>query len=219
MHKYDEYKVSRTSWGIGVLGSIFVKLTASDGTVGYATGFGGPPACWLIEEHYRRFIVGKDPRDTNMIWDQMFRASMFYGRKGECREADLVAGRTSLFHIEELSGIEANRNAGLPLAAISVVDLAIWDLLGKIRKEPIYKMIGGRTKKDIPLYLTGPKPEVAQKLGFWGGKVPLPHGPPDGHKGMKANVEFLKAHREKVGPDFPIMVDCYMSLDVVSLLF
>ena len=106
---------------------------------------------------------------------------------------------------------------GLPLAAISVVDLAIWDLIGKIRKEPIYKMIGGRTKKDIPLYLTGPKPEVAQKLGFWGGKVPLPHGPSDGHVGMKQNVEFLKAHREKVGPDFPIMVDCYMSLDVVSL--
>lgn len=83
MHKYPEYKVSRTSWGIGVLGSIFVKLTASDGTVGYATGFGGPPACWLIEEHYRRFIIGQDPRDTNKIWDQMFRASMFYGRKGE----------------------------------------------------------------------------------------------------------------------------------------
>jgi len=87
MHKYEEYKVSRTSWGIGVLGSIFVKLTASDGTVGYATGFGGPPACWLIEEHYRRFIVGQDPRDTNKIWDQMFRASMFYGRKGEFSRA------------------------------------------------------------------------------------------------------------------------------------
>jgi hypothetical protein len=97
------------------------------------------------------------------------------------------------------------------------VDLAIWDLIGKIRKEPIYKMIGGRTKKDIPLYLTGPKPEIAQKLGFWGGKVPLPHGPSDGHIGLKENVEFLKAHREKVGPDFPIMVDCYMSLDVVSV--
>ena len=104
------------------------------------------------------------------------------------------------------------------MAAISVVDLAIWDLIGKIRKEPIYKMIGGRTKKDIPLYLTGPKPEVAQKLGFWGGKVPLPHGPSDGHIGLKQNVEFLKGHREKVGPDFPIMVDCYMSLDVVCLL-
>ena len=83
MHKYPEYRHSRTSWGIGVLGSIFVKLTASDGTIGYATGFGGPPACWLIEEHFKRFVIGQDPRDYNKIWDQVFRASMFYGRKGE----------------------------------------------------------------------------------------------------------------------------------------
>ncbi|GMK57846.1 hypothetical protein CspeluHIS016_0406800 [Cutaneotrichosporon spelunceum] len=184
MHKYDEYRSSRTSWGIGVLGSIFVKLTASDGTVGYATGFGGPPACWLIEEHYKRFIIGQDPRDTNKMWDMMFRASMFYGRKG------------------------------LPLAAISVVDLALWDLIGKVRGEPIYKMIGGRTKKDIPLYLTGPKPAVAKKLGFWGAKVPLPHGPPDGPEGIRKNVAYLKAAKESVGADYPVMVDCYMSLDV-----
>jgi L-rhamnonate dehydratase len=83
MHKYDEWRASRTVWGIGVLGSIFVKLTASDGTVGYATGFGGPPACWLIEEHFKRFVIGQDPRDTNKIWDMMWRASIFYGRKGE----------------------------------------------------------------------------------------------------------------------------------------
>lgn len=36
----------------------------------------------LIEEHLSRFVVDSDPRDTNRIWDQMFRASMFYGRKG-----------------------------------------------------------------------------------------------------------------------------------------
>lgn len=52
-----------------------MKLTASDGTVGYATGFGGPPACWLIENHFKRFVEGQDPRDTNLIWDQMFKAS------------------------------------------------------------------------------------------------------------------------------------------------
>ncbi|KAL7422337.1 hypothetical protein Q5752_002983 [Cryptotrichosporon argae] len=184
MHKYDEYRRSRTSWGIGVLGSILVKLHASDGTVGYATGFGGPPACWLIEEHFARFIIGQDPRDTNKIWDMMFRASMFYGRKG------------------------------LPLAALSVVDLALWDLVGKIRGEPIYKMIGGRTKRDIPLYLTGPRPDVAKKLGFWGSKVALPHGPPDGVDGIRRNVKYLKECKDAVGPDYPIQVDCYMSLDV-----
>ncbi|KAK8869491.1 hypothetical protein IAR55_000056 [Kwoniella newhampshirensis] len=184
MHQYPEYKVSRTSWGIGVLGSIFVKLTASDGSVGYATGFGGPPALYLIEEHFKRFVVGQDPRDTNKIWDQMFRASMFYGRKG------------------------------ITLAAISAVDLAIWDLLGKIRDEPIYKMIGGRTKKDIPLYLTGPRPEIAKELGFWGAKVALPHGPPDGHEGIRKNVAYLKQCKEAVGEDYPVQVDCYMSLNV-----
>lgn len=184
MSAYKEYKASRTTWGIGVLGSILVEVEDERGHVGFATGFGGPPACWLIDQHFRRFVVGADPRDTNRIWDQLFRASMFYGRKG------------------------------LPLAAISVVDLAIWDLLGKMRGEPVYKLIGGRTKDDIQFYCTGPRPEAAKAMGFWGGKVPLPHGPGDGEAGIRANHAFLAAHRAKIGPDFPLMVDCYMALDV-----
>jgi L-rhamnonate dehydratase len=75
-------------------------------------------------------------------------------------------------------------------------------------------MIGGRTKKDIPLYLTGPRPEVAKQLGFWGSKVALPHGPPDGLEGIRKNVEYLRQCKEAVGPDYPVQVDCYMSLDV-----
>lgn len=184
MSGYAEYKASRTTWGIGVLGSIFVEIEDDRGNVGFATGFGGVPACFLIEAHFRRFLIGADPRDTNRIWDQMFRASMFYGRKG------------------------------LTLAAISVVDLALWDLIGKIRQEPVYKMIGGETKSDIAFYCTGPRPEACKAMGFWGGKVPLPYGPSDGLKGVKANYDFLAAHRAAVGPDFPLMVDCYMSLDV-----
>lgn len=39
--RWEEYRKSRTSWGINVLGSFFVEIEASDGTVGYATGFGG----------------------------------------------------------------------------------------------------------------------------------------------------------------------------------
>ena len=184
MSGYAQYKASRTTWGIGVLGSIVVEIEDDRGNVGFATGFGGIPACFLIEAHFRRFLIDADPRDTNRIWDQMFRGSMFYGRKG------------------------------LPLAAISVVDLALWDLLGKIRQEPVYKMIGGETKPDIAFYCTGPRPEAMKALGFMGGKVPLPYGPADGPSGVRANRDFLAAHRAAVGPDFPLMVDCYMSLDV-----
>ena len=184
MSKYPEYKASRTSWGIGVLGSIVVEIELENGIVGVATGLGGEAACFLIERHFRRFLVGQDPRDIAKIWDQMYRASMPYGRKG------------------------------LPLAAISVVDIALWDLLGLLREEPVYKLIGGATRDTLDVYQTSSRPDLAQKAGFMGGKVPLPHGPADGPAGLKKNVEFLAAHRDSVGPDFPLMVDCYMSLDV-----
>ncbi|KAL9092555.1 MAG: hypothetical protein Q9165_004359 [Trypethelium subeluteriae] len=114
----------------------------------------------------------------------MYRASMFYGRKG------------------------------LPVAVISVIDLAIWDLLGKIRNEPVYKMIGGATRERLSFYCTGPEPAAAKAMGFFGAKVPLPYGPGEGNDGMLKNVDFLRKHRESVGPDFPLMVDCYMSLNV-----
>lgn len=58
MSGYEEYRKSRTSWGINVLGSFCVELEATDGTKGFATGFGGPPACWLVHEHFERFLIG-----------------------------------------------------------------------------------------------------------------------------------------------------------------
>lgn len=184
MSKYPEYKQSRTSWGIGVLGSVVVEIETAGGLVGVATGLGGAAACFLVERHFRRFLLGADPRDIARIWDQMFRASLPYGRKG------------------------------LALAALSVVDLALWDLLGLLRDEPVYKLIGGATREAIAVYQTGSRADAAQALGFFGAKVPLPHGPADGPAGLRANVEFLRGHREAVGPDYPLMVDCYMALDV-----
>lgn len=184
MSRYPDYRASRTSWGIGVLGSVVVEIETNDGVVGVSTGLGGEPACFLIERHFRRFLVGSDPHDVARMWDQMFRASLPYGRKG------------------------------LPIAAISAVDLALWDVLGRLREEPVYQMIGGATREYLDVYQTGSRPDISKQLGFIGGKVPLPHGPADGPRGLKANVEFLAAHRERVGADFRLMVDCYMSLDV-----
>ena len=104
---------------------------------------------------------------------------------------------------------------GLPVAVISVIDLALWDLQGKIRNEPVYKLIGGATREKLDFYCTGPEPMSAKEMGFWGAKVPLLYCPEEGHVGLKKNVEFLRKHRESVGPDFPIIVDCYMSMNVL----
>ena len=184
MSAYSEYKTKRTSWGIDVLGSIIVELVAEDGTIGVATGTGGFPAAWLILNHFSRFLVEQDARNINLIWDQMYRASMPYGRKG------------------------------ITLMAISAIDLALWDLVGKVRNEPVYNLIGGISGDEISFYCTGPKAGPIKEMGFWGAKVPLPYGPADRKEGLIKNVEFLSSQREAVGPGFPLMVDCYMSLNV-----
>ncbi len=184
MHAYPAYRAKRSSWGINVLGSLVVEIEAADGTIGVAAGSGGMPAAWLIRHHFDRFLRGQDARNTNQIWDQLFRASLPYGRKG------------------------------LTIFAISAVDLALWDLLGKVRGEPVYHMIGGRSRDEINFYCTSPHAEAVKALGFFGAKVPLPEGPYDGEAGLRRNVAYLAAQRAAIGPDYPLMVDCYMSLDV-----
>nr|MBA3441059.1 L-rhamnonate dehydratase [Pyrinomonadaceae bacterium] len=108
MSVYEQYRASRTSWGIGVLGTVVVEAELSDGTIGIGVSVGGEPACYIVEKHLSRFVEGQDPRNVELMWDQMWRATLPYGRKG------------------------------LAIQAISAVDLAIWDCLGKLRGEPIY---------------------------------------------------------------------------------
>jgi L-rhamnonate dehydratase len=184
MSGYAKYREKRSSWGIGVVGAIVVEIETEDGTVGVATGSGGAPAAWLIKHHFSRFVVGEDARNINRIWDELYRASLPYGRKG------------------------------LTIMAISAVDLALWDLVGKVRGEPVYHLIGGLSRDEITLYCTTPEPVAIKNLGFWGAKVPLPHSHFDGEGGFRKNLEFLAQHRKAVGPDYPLMVDCYMSLTV-----
>jgi L-rhamnonate dehydratase len=184
MSGHPKYREKRSSWGIGVLGTLVVEIESADGTIGVAAGSGGVPAAWLIRHHFSRFLLGQDARNTNLIWDQLYHSSLPYGRKG------------------------------LPIMAISAVDLALWDLNGKVRGEPVYNLIGGRARDDISFYCTGPDAAAIQDMGFWGAKVPLPEGPHDGEEGLKRNVAFLAAQRSKIGWDFPLMVDCYMSLNV-----
>ena len=181
---FQDAKTSRKSWGIDALGSVIVEVQLANGVVGVGMSIGGPPACYIVEEHLSRFVEGQDCNNIELIWDQMYRGSLNYGRKG------------------------------LTLQAISAVDLALWDALGKSRNEPVYNLLGGKTKERLPMYATSTRPDLSQKLGFTGGKMPLPYGPADGDAGMRANIEQIKKVRQAVGPDFPLMIDCYMALTV-----
>src|SRR5204862_4259179 len=91
---------------------------------------------------------------------------------------------------------------------------AIWDWLGKLRGEPIYPLIGGKTKARLPIDATTSRVDIAKDFGFQGAKIPCRYGPGDGIEGMKKNIAVMAEAREQVGPDFPLRLDCYMALTV-----
>ncbi|MBP2316648.1 L-rhamnonate dehydratase [Azospirillum soli] len=184
MSKYPEYRQSRQTFGLNVLGTLVVEVEASDGTIGFAVTTGGEIGAWIVEKHLSRFVEGQRVTDIEKIWDQMFNGSLFYGRKG------------------------------IVLNAISGVDLALWDLLGKVRGEPVYQLLGGPVRDELQFYATGARPDLAKQMGFIGGKLPLHHGPAEGEEGLRKNLALLADMRERVGDDFWLMYDCWMSLDL-----
>ncbi len=184
MSRYPQYRQSRRSFGINVLGTLVVEIEAADGTIGFAVTTGGEPAAYIVEHHLSRFLEGRDPSALEMIWDQMYFATQYYGRKG------------------------------LVVNAISGVDLALWDLLGRLRGEPVYQLLGGKVRDELLFYATGSRPDLAKSMGFIGGKLPLHHGPSEGEEGLRRNLDALGEMRSRVGGDFWLMLDCWMSLDL-----
>ncbi|AET91362.1 mandelate racemase/muconate lactonizing protein [Burkholderia sp. YI23] len=184
MARYPEYRKSRQSFGLNVLGSLVVEIEASDGTVGFAVTTGGEIGAFIVEKHLARFLEGQRVTDIEKMWDQMYNATLYYGRKG------------------------------IVLNAISGVDLALWDLLAKVRKEPVFHLLGGPVRDELQFYATGARPDLAKDMGFIGGKMPLQHGPAEGEEGLAKNIAKLADMRAKVGGDFWLMFDCWMSLDL-----
>ena len=184
MAKYPAYRSSRQAFGLNVLGTLVVEIEADNGAVGFAVTTGGEPGAWIVEKHLARFLEGSKVTEIERIWDQMYLSTLFYGRKG------------------------------LVLNVISCIDLALWDLLGRLRQEPVYQLLGGPVRNELVFYATGARPDLAKQLGFIGGKMPLHHGPAEGEDGLKKNVALLADMRSKTSEDFWLMYDCWMSLDL-----
>jgi L-rhamnonate dehydratase len=62
--------------------SVVVEIEQDDGLVGVGVSTGGEAACFLIENHLAMFVEGQNVRNISLCWEQMWRASIHYGRKG-----------------------------------------------------------------------------------------------------------------------------------------
>jgi L-rhamnonate dehydratase len=114
---------------------------------------------------------------------------------------------------------------GMPMMALSVVDCALWDLKGRYFNAPVYQLLGGPTRTQIPAYASALgyslDPELVQeraqeivKAGYQAMKWFFRDGPTDGVAGIARNLRLVRTLRESVGPAVDIMLDCWMSWDV-----
>jgi L-rhamnonate dehydratase len=121
----------------------------------------------------------------------------------------------------------SNRHArrGHFLMAISAVDNALWDLRGRYFKTPVYRLLGGPTRKSIEAYasclgysveLDKAQARAAQikSDGYRYQKWFLAYGPGDGPEGLRKNVDLVRVLREAVGDDVELMFDVYSGWDL-----
>jgi L-alanine-DL-glutamate epimerase-like enolase superfamily enzyme len=114
---------------------------------------------------------------------------------------------------------------GQTMMAISKVDLALWDLKGRLLNAPVYQLLGGPTRECNRAYASmlgySIEPERAATRaaqvaaeGYAATKWFVRQGPADGEPGVRANLALIAAVREAVGPDTEIMFDAWSSWNV-----
>lgn len=183
MSRYARYKRHRSLW-TPKWGTLWVKVTAEDGTWGLGYTSYDRPVATIINDHIAPLIVGESCFAIEKIWDMMFRASKPYG------------------------------STGITSCAMSAVDLALWDLVGKLKDQPVYELLGGPSRDRIFTYATGNDVDWYLELGLKAIKLACPYGPADGLRGMKENEKHVARTRELIGEDIDLMLDCYMAFDV-----
>lgn len=170
---------------------LIVEIFTDNGTVGIGNAALAPRITkQVIDLYLKPLLIGADPWDTELLWQQMYRKTMAFGRKG------------------------------IGMAAISAVDIALWDILGKSAKQPVYRLLGGKTKPRIPVYASRLYSIKLSKLaaeatrykddGYQAMKLRFGWGPTDGAAGMQRNVELVRTVREAVGDEIDVMADAYM---------
>jgi L-rhamnonate dehydratase len=177
-------------------GWLVVEVFTDSGHVGIGNAALSPYVTKaIIDRHLTPLLLGQNPWDVEYLWQHMYRKTMAWGRKG------------------------------LGMVAISAVDIALWDVLGKAAGQPVYRLLGGRTKTRIPVYASRlystPLDELAaeasryQAEGYRAMKLRFGWGPMDGAEGMQRNLDLVRTVRDAVGPGIDVMADAYMgwSLD------
>ncbi|CAI7993175.1 L-rhamnonate dehydratase [Geodia barretti] len=108
----------------------------------------------------------------------------------------------------------AIRRGGIATVAQSGIDLALWDLKGKLLEQPVYRLLGGPCRDKIDIYVTSDDLDWSMELGFHAFKVSNPVHYEEGIDGLNILDEHIGKARDMVGYDVELMYNPVMSFNV-----
>lgn len=173
-----------------------VEVELAGGEVGIGNAALAPRlAAQIVMDPLTHVLKGERSADREKLWQRMYRSVVAYGRRG------------------------------VGMAAVSAVDIALWDAEAKRLGVPVYDLLGGLKRPKIPVYASQLYPtddlealatEARSYLeqGFRMMKQRFLWGPADGGEGMRRNVELVRTVREAIGPEIDLAADAYMGWDL-----
>jgi len=177
---------SSRGWLYKTRGSCIVEIETTDGIIGWGECYGpSAVAKAYIETQFAPRIIGRDAFDVEVIWEDLYNRIKDYGGRG------------------------------MATSALSGIDIALWDIVGKSCGKPIHKLIGGAYRTEVTAYATGlyfidmdrlveEAVEEATEFaanGFVAIKMKIGLGSP------KLDIERVAAVRKAIGDDVRLMVD------------
>ena len=143
----------------------------------------------IVAKVLKPLLIGMDPTEIDEIWDKAY----FRG------------------------GHKEFGTRGIGVVALSGVDIALWDILGKVRGVPVYQLLGGKCRDKVPVYATALYPEEPEKVaararafadqGFYGVKIKVGFD-------LEQDIRIVRAVREELGKDFTVMTDANQGYSV-----
>jgi L-rhamnonate dehydratase len=185
INKYPEFPTTHSKMpGANTFEDTWVQVVAEDDSWGLGQTSFGEITAAVIDYHFAPLLEGRDCMALEYLNDLMWRSTQRFG-----------AG-------------------GLASVAQSGIDLALWDLKGKLLDQPVYRLLGGPSRDRILCYATSDDLDWSKELGFKHFKVSNPAHYDSGIDGLNMVEEKIASARETVGPGAELMYNPVMSFNV-----
>jgi len=207
-----EEKQHRSDFGqVRTFDAAILRIETDDGLVGWgegknAAGSAGDYAALvhMLNTEIRSQLIGKQAGDIAIIWEALYNGSRAASAAREGHAMPQIARR------------------GMTIAAISAVDIALWDILGKHLGQPVWQLLGGRKADRMPAYASGgwaPAETIGDQLKSYIDKggfkaVKMRVGAMDA--GPHVSAARVKAARKALGPAVELMVDAHGTYTVAD---